>query len=110
VVVLSGTSGDGAGGEGNDLDADGKIEFCSIGNGIMAAGWGHNGKCDVKWNSAGSAIHLMEDFDTLPSCAPFALPDVGPTARCLVIETVHEGAGYPRFSVVVSFRLMEVGE
>jgi hypothetical protein len=93
--------------QGFERDGDAKIEFCTMGPGILFAGWGHLPNCDLTFNTAGAGIHTVDGFDDLPSCAPFVAAGANPLHKCLVLETADRGSGFPHFTALVSLHVVE---
>lgn len=93
--------------QGFERDNDILMELCSMGTGILSADWGRNEDCDVTWNTAGTGIVFMDDFESLPACADHGLGGAFADDRCLVATTADHGAGYARFEALVSYRIIE---
>ena len=92
---------------GAERDADGLVEFCSMGGGVLL-GTGYDKGCDVTWTSASSDPTMTTaDFDDLPRCSQFELEDSA-DLPCLVLSSIDAGSGdYPLFWVVVSFEVLD---
>jgi hypothetical protein len=90
---------------GTERDWDGKIEFCTAGEGI-SDGPVYSADCDTKSNTAqlGSGFTLAQ-IEALPLCGNFGIDAGDPAARCAAIGTPDAGGDYARFTVVISFRI-----
>lgn len=88
-----------------ERDWDGKVEFCTAGNGI-SSGPLYIPECDTKSNTAqlGSGFTLAQ-IEALPLCGNFGVDAGDPTARCAAIGSPDHGGDYARFTVVISFRI-----
>ena len=92
-----------AGVRATERDGDGKIEFCTAGNGIPATPT-YIDDCDAKSNVASTGLGVtVESIAALPSCASLGVAVPHPDARCKIIQSPDVGNDYPRFDAVVSF-------
>ena len=89
----------------SERDADGLVEFCSMGNGVPHEA-GSNGDCDAKWNVASSGIVSVDSIATMPRCTAFGLSEVYKDTACIQLETVSShGDDYARFTAIVAFNI-----
>lgn len=91
---------------GSERDADGKVEFCSMGTGAAYEA-GSNGDCDAKWNVASSGLVKVGGIDSLTRCSDHGIPDPRGADGCLLLQTLDEGDDYARFQVVVSLHIVD---
>lgn len=91
---------------GSERDADGKVEFCTMGTGAFAEA-GRNDSCDAKWNVASSGLVTLGSIDSMARCSEFGIAEPTGSDGCMLLTTTNEGDDYARFEVVVSLHIAE---
>lgn len=86
---------------GYERDADGLVEFCSMGGGTMSDP-GSNGDCDITWNTASTGIVDVAGISSLAPCTDFGVdPLVAAGRGCMLLETPDSAVG-PEFRVLLA--------
>lgn len=87
--------------QATERDADGLIEFCSMGTGVSSQ-YGSNAKCDVVWNVAASGIVSLDSLDSYPLCTALGYDEVYAGQRCMTLSSVGAPGSYPDITVDIA--------
>jgi len=92
--------------QATERDADGLVEFCSMGNGV-ASQYGNNGDCDIVWNVAVSGLYTLDTLTGAPRCTDLGYEDANPEDRCLTLSTFGAPGGYPEITANVAVHVVD---
>lgn len=83
---------------GFERDADGLVEFCSMGPDQTTPG--HDGSCDLQWNVADTGLTSLAALEGLPSCTSLGAAEQWAGDRCMSLTSTD--AGGVRFTALVA--------
>jgi hypothetical protein len=87
-----------------ERDADGKVEFCTAGNGTPIDA-GSNGDCDVVWSVATGGIVSLDSLTGYPLCTALGFDPVYADQHCLTLTTFGTPSGYPEITGYVAVQV-----
>ena len=89
---------------GTERDADGKIEFCTMGTGTPTDD-GHDDKCDVVWSSTGTGLITLDSLSSYPTCVSLGFDAAYGDQRCLTAPTGDKSGGRPEFTAYIAVQV-----